>query len=379
MKHLGDLYYHSTTEFEQIILLMTLPEQDEIKGRGTASNPDARFLENTRERIDDGWLTAESNTKPTTTVVEEKAKRIISSNNSPDIPFTQSINPYRGCEHGCIYCYARPAHAYMDLSPGLDFETRLFYKKNAVELLKRELSAPTYQCSPIALGGNTDAYQPIERGLKVTRQIIELLHETRHPVTIVTKSSLVERDLDLLSSMAKDNLVKVFISITTLNNILMQSMEPRATAPARRLQTLKTLSQAGIPVGVMFAPVIPFINDHEMETVLEQANSAGIESAGYVLLRLPHEIKTLFKQWLQHHYPDKAEHVMSVIRQSRGGKDYDADYRQRLKGTGVFADLIQQRFNKCCARLGIAKGEHIQLNCHSFIKPVLSGQQQQLF
>lgn len=350
-----------------------------IKGRGSASKPDARFLQQERERVDDGWNTPDPESKLVTSVTPEKAKTIISRNNSPDIPFDQSINPYRGCEHGCVYCYARPAHAYMDLSPGLDFESRLFYKANAAELLEQALAARNYECTPIALGSNTDPYQPIEREYRVTRQIIEVLSKYDHPLTIVTKSSLVERDLDLLQPMAEKHLVSVYVSVTTLDARLMQKMEPRATAPIRRLETLSRLHRAGIRTGMMFAPVIPVINDHEMETILERGSETGISSAGYVLLRLPHEIKELFREWLELHYPLKAEHVMSLIRQSRGGKDYDADFNQRLSGTGLFAEMIGKRFNKACKRLGVQSGERSDLDCSLFKKPVLSGQQYGLF
>ena len=358
---------------------MSSNDNSPIKGRGSASKPDARYLSQTRESIEDGWDNQLEETKLVTSVLPEKAKSIISRNQSPDIPFTQSINPYRGCEHGCIYCYARPAHAYMDLSPGLDFESKLFYKEDAVKLLEKELAAKNYECSPIALGSNTDPYQPIERQYEITRQIIELLNQYQHPLTIVTKSSLVERDIDLLAEMSRNNLLKVFISVTTLNNDLMKNMEPRASAPVRRLQTLHKLHDAGIPTGIMFAPVIPFINDSEMETILERAAEAGVETAGYVLLRLPHEIKTLFREWLEHHYPLKAAHVMSLVQQSRGGKDYDSDFNQRLSGTGQFADMIKKRFANACKRLHINEGEQHHLDSTLFQRPVLQGQQFGLF
>ncbi len=358
---------------------MTNRNDKAIKGRGSASKPDARYLQHERERIDDGWDNSDPESKLVTSVTPEKAKSIISTNNSPDIPFKQSINPYRGCEHGCVYCYARPAHAYVDLSPGLDFESRLFYKVNAAELLEKKLAEKNYQCSPIALGSNTDPYQPIEREYKVTRQIIEVLARYNHPLTIVTKSALVERDIDLLAPMAEKNLVSVYVSVTTLDTQLMQKMEPRATAPMRRLETLSHLHSAGIHTGMMFAPVIPFINDHEMETILERGAETGISSAGYVLLRLPHEIKELFMEWLQLHYPLKAEHVMSLVRQSRGGKEYDADYSQRLSGTGLFADMIRKRFRTTCKKLGLHVGERAELDGSLFRPPVLRGQQYALF
>ena len=350
-----------------------------IKGRGSASRPDARYLSTTRHDVDDGWRVDKEENKPLTTVLTEKAKTIISRNNSPDIPFIQSINPYRGCEHGCIYCYARPTHAYFDLSPGIEFETRLFAKPDAAALLEKELAASNYQCSPIALGTNTEPYQPIERDYKITRQIIELLKEYQHPVTIVTKSSLVERDIDLLAPMAEQNLVQVFMSITTLSNELMRKMEPRATAPNSRLASLKRLKQAGIPAGVMLAPVIPVINDNEVETILEQAASAGATTAGYVLVRLPHEIKTLFEEWLDIHYPLKASHVMNRIMDIRGGKKNDPHFHSRITGQGVYAELIKNRFNKACKQYGLNHEENIRLDTHRFIKPVLSGQQYTLF
>ena len=354
-------------------------ENKKIKGRGSASKPDARYLEQTRVAIDDGWDRPEPESKLVTTVTAEKAKSIIADNRSPDIPFDKSINPYRGCEHGCVYCYARPAHAYVDLSPGLDFESRLFYKANAAELLEKELAGKNYRCTPIALGSNTDPYQPIEREYRVTRQLIETLNRYEHPLTIVTKSALVERDIDLLAPMAEKRLVKVYLSVTTLDARLMQKMEPRATAPVRRLQTLSRLNAAGIPTGVMFAPVIPAINDNEMETVLERAAETGISSAGYVLLRLPHEIKDLFREWLALYYPLKAQHVMSLVQQSRGGKDYDAGFHQRLVGTGIFADMIARRFQRACQRLKLHVGEQHELDCSRFTRPTLKGQQFALF
>lgn len=349
------------------------------KGRGSWSKPDARYLSTTRHDVDDGWPSDNEENKPITTVTIEKSKTIIARNKSPDIPFEQSINPYRGCEHGCIYCYARPTHAYFDLSPGLDFETKLFAKPDAVKLLEKELAAPAYQCSPIALGTNTDPYQPIERDYKITRQIIELLGKQQHPLTIVTKSSLVERDIDLLAAMAEQNLVQVFISITTLDNDLMRKMEPRATAPQRRLQTLARLTEAGIPTGMMFAPVIPVINDSEMETILEKAARAGAINAGYVLIRLPHEIKDLFKEWLDIHYPLKTSHVMNMIKDIRSGKQNDPEFHSRITGKGIYAELIKNRFRKACKQFGLNTKENVVLDTESFIKPVLSGQQHTLF
>lgn len=350
-----------------------------LKGRGSSSKPDARYLDTTRQEIDDGWSIEPEVQNPNTTVVIEKPKTIITKNNSPDIPFEQSINPYRGCEHGCIYCYARPTHAYFDLSPGLDFETRLFAKPNAVSLLEKELAAPGYQCSPIALGTNTDPYQPVEREHKITRGIIELLQKHQHPLTIVTKSNLVERDIDLLVAMAEHNLVQVFISITTLDNTLMRNMEPRATAPESRLKTVARLSEVGIPTGIMFAPVIPVINDNEMETILKRSAEAGAKTAGYVLIRLPHEIKVLFEEWLDNHYPLKSSHVMSMVMDIRGGKKNDPEFHSRITGKGVYAELIKNRFKKVCKQYRLNMGERVVLDTERFVRPVLSGQQQSLF
>jgi DNA repair photolyase len=350
-----------------------------IKGRGSSSKPDARYLKYTRHQIDDGWEHEKEENKPVTTVTIEKPKTIIAKNKSPDIPFDQSINAYRGCEHGCIYCYARPTHAYYDLSPGLDFETKLFAKPNAAELLEKELAAPGYKCSTIALGTNTDPYQPIERQYQITREIIAVLNKYHHPLTIVTKSSLVERDIDLLAPMAEKKLVQLFVSITTLDHQLMQKMEPRTTAPKRRLQILSNLISAGIPTGVIFAPVIPVINDSEMETILKYAAEAGSNTASFVMLRLPHEIKDLFKDWLDTHYPLKTSHVMNMITDIRAGKKNDPNFHSRLTGTGVYADLIQKRFVKTCKQLGLNVGENVSLDTSQFIKPVLQGQQHSLF
>ena len=332
-----------------------------LKGRGTSAQPDNRFFSTHTEAVDDGWSAplddpeGEPATHPLTRVTEESARSIVSRNTSPDIPFSQSINPYRGCEHGCVYCFARPTHAYLDLSPGLDFETKLYAKTNAVERLCVELSRPKYRVSPIALGINTDAYQPIERRYRITRGLLELLAECRHPVSLITKSALIERDLDLLVPMAQRNLVSVHFSITTLDNRLAAKMEPRACAPHRKLKAIRILANAGVPVGVMVAPVIPALTDPELETILEAAHAAGARSAGYVLLRLPHEIKDLFRDWLAQRFPDRAEHVMSLIRQMHGGKDYDATFGKRMRGEGVFAQLLARRFSLAYARFGYAR------------------------
>lgn len=334
-------------------------------GRGTASTINPRYLDHFRETVDDGWSGEETAARVNTVVTQERPKTIISRNKSPDIPFEQSINPYRGCEHGCIYCYARPSHAYLDLSPGIDFESRLFAKDKAADLLRRELDRPKYVCSPIALGANTDPYQPVERQRKITRRIIEVLSEYRHPLTIVTKSRLVERDMDLLAPMAGQNLCKVFISITTLSESLAVRMEPRASSPARRLSALARLAEAGIPCGVLFAPLIPNLNDTEMEAVLEGAAGAGAETAGYIMLRLPHEIKPLFLDWLETHEPLKAKHVMSMIRDIRGGRENDPDFFSRHQGRGVYADMIRRRFEHSCRRLGLNRRER-ELDCNRF-------------
>ena len=328
--------------------------RDAAKGRGTAIAPGNRFAAWQREAVDDGWdeLACDGEPAPLKTrVTARPAKSIISRNQSPDLPFTQSINPYYGCEHGCVYCYARPSYAYWDLSPGVDFETQLFAKTNAADLLRQELARPSYRCSSISLGANTDCYQPIEREWKITRSVLEVLAQCDHPVGIVTKSALVERDIDLLGAMAQKGLAKVFVSLGTLNPELARRLEPRAAAPHRRLRVLETLAKAGIPVGVMVAALIPGLNDADMEASLEAARDAGATEASYVLLRLPLELKEVFRDWLHTHVPERAAHVMSLIQQSRGGKDYDADWSQRMTGTGVFAELIAQRFKKACARL----------------------------
>jgi DNA repair photolyase len=359
---------------------VTEPIPAKIKGRGAASNAEGRFAVRVNEAVDDGWFVdGEPPPHPRTTVNDETARSIISRNQSPDVPFEQSINPYRGCEHGCFYCFARPTHSYLELSPGLDFETRLFAKTNAAERLRIELSKPGYRCSPIALGANTDPYQPIERRYQITRQIIELLAQCRHPFSIVTKNALVERDLDLLAPLAKSNLVKVFLSVTTRDNRLAAKMEPRASAPHRRLQAMRTLSDAGVPVGVMFAPVIPMVNDAELEAVLEAARAAGADSAGYVVVRLPHELKTLFREWLQQHLPLRADHVMSLIQQLRGGRDYDASFGKRTRGEGVFAQLIARRFALAHRRLGFSGGRERVLDCSQFVAPRVPTAQGELF
>jgi len=349
------------------------------KGRGAGTNPAGRFEGEAREAFDDGWG-AEGNDDETapalkTTVTIEHAKSIISRNTSPDVPFTQSINPYRGCEHGCIYCYARPSHAYLNLSPGVDFETRLFAKVNAAELLQAELARPGYRCEMIALGANTDPYQPIEREYKITRSVLEVLSQYDHPAGIVTKNALVERDIDLLAPMARKNLVNVYISINNRDHELARHLEPRCTAPRRRFETIRRLTDAGIPVGVLVAPVIPFLTDHEIEPVLEAAAAAGATSAGYVLMRLPWELKDLFRDWLDTHYPLKAEHVMSRIHQMRGGRDNDPAFGARMRGSGEFAALLRRRFDIACKRFGLNAGQRgTSLDTTIFRAPRLDGQ-----
>jgi DNA repair photolyase len=344
------------------------------KGRGATLNPQNRYEKNTRVEVDDGWDLLEEELPPLkTTVTIQQSRTIISRNDSPDIPYGQSINPYQGCEHGCIYCYARPSHAYLDLSPGVDFETKLFAKPNAAQMLREELAHPKYKCSLIVLGSNTDPYQPIEREWKVTRKILEVLLDCKHPVAIITKAARVEDDIDILSELAKYNLVRVNCSVTTLDHELARRLEPRATAPKRRLQAIENLANANIPVGVMAAPMIPALNDCDMEAILEAASNAGATTAGYTVVRLAYELKELFRDWLKQHYPLKAEHVMSIIQQMRGGKDYDSTFGQRMHGTGNFAELLEQRFQIACQRFGLNR-ERIPLATEHFQPPSLNGQ-----
>jgi DNA repair photolyase len=356
-----------------------MADNQKVRGRGASSNHDPRYLSTTREVDDDGWGNEDEEPHALkTTVTIERAKTIISRNSSPDLPFDQSINPYRGCEHGCVYCYARPAHAYMDLSPGLDFESRLFSKPNAAELLIDELGRKHYQCSVISLGANTDAYQPIERKLGITRSIIEVLAAHQHPVTIVSKSSLVERDIDLLAPMAALGLAQVFISVTSLDRVLSRRMEPRAAAPQRRLQTISKLAAAGIPTGVMFAPVIPALNDQHLEDVFAAAANHGARFAGYVMLRLPREVNGLFKEWLALNYPLRADHVLNRIRDIRQGQENDTQFGRRFKGTGPIAELVGQRFRRACARHGLNRSTHT-FTTDLFRPPVKETAQLQLF
>ena len=340
-----------------------------LKGRGALSNPAGRFERHQRQAVDDGWYQEQVPDFIPASIEPDRARSVIARNDSPDIPFEQSINPYRGCSHGCVWCYARPSHSYLGLSPGLDFETRLFYKKDAGKLLEEELSHPKYVCKPITLGANTDPYQPIERRMRVTRDLMEVLARCRHPVTVITKSALVLRDLDLLADLAKDGLAGVGVSITTLDVELKRVMEPQAASPHARLEAVRRLSEAGVPTGVMVAPVIPALTDHEMEGILEAAAAAGARWAGYVLLRLPHEVKDLFREWLAVHYPDRAEHVMSLVQQMRGGKDYDSSFGTRMRGTGPLAELLRCRFQVACRRHGLGTGRHQPPNTSLFRPP----------
>lgn len=351
-----------------------------LKGRGAASNREGRFESARGETFDDGWTPDDEPTSPVETqVTHERARTIISRNDSPDIPFDQSINPYRGCEHGCIYCYARPSHSYLNLSPGLDFETKLFAKTNAAELLRAELSKPGYRVSPINLGANTDPYQPIERRYRITRQVIEILAELKHPLTIVTKNALVERDLDLLMPLAKQNLVYVFLSVTSLDNRLASKLEPRASAPHRRIEALRRLSEAGVPCGVLVAPIIPMLTDRWLEGIIERAAQAGARMASYTIMRLPYELKDLVREWLELHFPERAEHVMSLIKQMRGGKENDPRFGSRMRGEGEFAALIRQRFSIAARKFGLTRTRDIALDCALFAPPRKSSPQADLF
>lgn len=349
-----------------------------LKGRGATGNPDNRFDAHTVEPVDDGWGSLDAAAAPLRTEVQaDSARSVITCNQSPDVPFDRSINPYRGCEHGCVYCFARPTHAYLGLSPGLDFESRLFYKRDAAARLREELARPGYRPAPVALGTNTDAYQPLERRLRVTRGILEVLAECGHPVTLVTKSALIERDLDLLADLAARGLVQVRVSVTTLERGLARRMEPRAAAPQRRLQIIERLRAAGVPTGVLVAPLIPVLTDAELETTLQAARDAGALAAGYALLRLPHEVHALFEGWLTAHYPLATAHVMNRLRDCRGGHAYDARFGTRMRGEGIYADLIAQRFRTTCRRLGF--GELPELDCGRFRPPAAHRDQLPLF
>jgi DNA repair photolyase len=347
---------------------------DKRRGRGAGINPSGRFEARTRHVFDDGWESLEDLPPFKTEVQVEKPRTIITRNSSPDLAFDRSINAYRGCEHGCVYCFARPTHAFMGLSAGLDFESRLFAKPDAAKLLERELSKPGYKPRVIAIGTNTDPYQPIEKKWRITRQILEVLNACNHPVGIVTKSSLVLRDIDILKQMAEKDLVKVALSVTTLDRRLARTMEPRASTPPRRLETMRSLSEAGIPVAVMASPIIPGLNDHEIERILDSAKAAGACTASYILLRLPLEVSPLFRDWLLRHYPDRYRHVMSLIRSMRGGKDYDADFGKRMKGGGPYAWQLARRFEMASKRLGL-DSKWRPLRSDLFIPPVGTGVQ----
>ena len=356
-----------------------MPSLLPVRGRGARSNGSGRYEALKTEAFDDGWTVGDPlPVRRATTLTAEAARVILTRNDSPDIGFDRSINPYRGCEHGCIYCYARPAHAYMGLSPGVDFETRLFFKPDAARLLEGELSRRGYVCRSVQIGGNTDPYQPAERRLGVTRSVLEVLERFGHPLSIITKSALIGRDADILGRMGRTGLARAFVSVTTLDRGLARAMEPRAATPERRLEAVRALASAGVPTGVVFAPVIPGLNDHELEAVLARAAQAGATAAGYVVLRLPLEIKDLFREWLEAERPDRARRVMSLVRQMRGGKDYDAQWSQRLKGSGPVADLVARRFERACAEHGLVRGRP-PLRTDLFRPPPKAGDQMEMF
>jgi DNA repair photolyase len=344
-----------------------------IKGRGTSWKIEHRFTTASHEAFDDGWGTldqqwADEPTPPTTEVLEQHVKSIVASNDSPDISFDLTINPYRGCEHGCVYCFARPTHSYLNMSPGLDFETRIIAKVNAAERLRSEFGRRGYQPKLLNIGAATDAYQPIERKLKITRSVIEVLSEANHPFSLVTKSSGVERDLDLIAPMAAQRLVAIYVSVTSLDGALARILEPRAAAPMRRLQTIEALARAGVPVGVSVSPIIPFINEPEIERILEAAAQAGASTAFGIVLRLPWEVNPIFQRWLQQHFPDRAARVMARVREMRGGRDYDATWGQRMRGEGIWAQLLAQRFKKATARFRLDRAR-VELDLTRFQRP----------
>ena len=349
------------------------------QGRGAVSNPAGRFEALREEAFDDGWDARDPPPERVPTeVIIDRTKTIIARNDSPDIPFDRSINPYRGCEHGCIYCFARPSHAYLGFSPGLDFETKIVAKPKAADLLRRELRKRSYAVGPLALGSNTDPYQPVERDLRITRQLLEVLSEARHPTGIVTKSALILRDLDIIVPMAKEGLAQVMVSVTTLRRDLARAMEPRAAAPARRLATIAALREAGVPVGVLASPMIPALNDSELEAILEAAANAGAGSAGFILVRLPHELKELFSEWLETHVPARAAHVESLIRDTRGGELYEAKFGERMRGQGPYAELLATRFRVASRRYGLDK-KHPPFRLDLFRPPRAPGAPRSLF
>lgn len=351
----------------------------DVKGRGVASNAVGRFERLQVEGVDDGWEGAETPLPVLRTQTSvERPRSMITYNRSPDLPFDRSINPYRGCEHGCVYCFARPSHAYLGLSPGLDFETRLIARPDAPEVLKRELAAPKYTVAPIAIGTNTDPYQPIEKTYEIARACLEVLAEAGHPVAIVTKGSLIERDIDILSDMARRGLVRVGISVTTLDPKISRLMEPRAPAPARRLRTIKRLAAAGIPVRIMASPMVPALTDPELEAILEAGRDAGARHASWIMLRLPQEVAELVEVWVEEHFPDRAARVLARLREMHGGKLYDATWHKRMRGEGPYAEIIAQRFRVAVKRLGLATAAP-QMRCDLFCRPKLAGQQLSLF
>jgi len=357
-----------------------------VKGRGAISNATGRYERLETQRIDDGWRPVDLPPDPAdappplrTELIRDSSRTIIARNESPDVPFDRSINPYRGCEHGCVYCFARPTHAWLGMSPGLDFESRILFKPDAARLLKKELRKPNYKCRIMAMGTNTDPYQPSEKSMRITRSILEVLAEFNHPVGIVTKSALVTRDIDILAPMAEKGLAQVCVSVTTLDHRLANKLEPRAATPSKRLDALRALSAAGIPTGVMAAPVIPALTDSELESILEAGMDAGAEIAGYILLRLPLEISDLFVEWLKTHAPDRADHVMSLVRGARGGKDYAAEFGTRMRGTGEYARMLGQRFRLACRKLGLDTEQRNRLDETLFRVPVEKNGQMPLF
>lgn len=347
------------------------------KGRGALSNSPSRFLHTVNQPLDDGWGSQVEPSRVANRALPDRTVRLITRNTSPDIPFSQSINPYKGCEHGCIYCFARPTHAFLDLSPGLDFETRLFFKTNVAEGLRKELTRPRYQCSTLAMGTNTDPYQPLEKDKRIMREILQILLEARHPVSIVTKSALILRDLDLLRDLARQQLVHVNVSVTTLSNELKTRLEPRTAGPAARLRAISALREAGIPTGAMLAPIIPFINDHEVERLVSACADAGAQTMAYILIRLPLEVAGLFEEWLQIHYPLKADRVMAAIRDTRGGEVYRAEWGTRMVGQGQIAQLIGARFKAAVAKAGLHDANLSALRTDLFQPPRYADDRQQ--
>lgn len=346
-----------------------MAQRQHTRGRGALSNPDNRYGSCTRESLEDGWWREEQATSPATELMPQTIRTIVSTNSSPDIPFDRSINPYHGCEHGCIYCYARPSHAYWDLSPGLDFETRIITKPGAADVLRDTLEKPRYFCRPINIGANTDPYQPVEGQLRTTREILEVLREFSHPFSLITKSALILRDLELLQEMGRRRLCTVAVSVTTLDNELKRRLEPRTASPRARLRVIETLAAAGVRVDLLVAPVIPAINDREIEAILAAGKAAGATAANYIFLRLPLEVSPLFREWLAEHYPERADHVMSLVQQSRGGRDNDAAFHRRMRARGPFAEVISRRFRVAARRLGLDRDDRFDLDTSQFSRP----------